>query len=95
MKSTAALLAHGIGKGDRVATLAPPSLDFWLTYHATVSIGAIWHGLNPVYREREFAYLLGDAKPALVFARSPFVEPALPLLPNGKIDKQTLKQRIG
>jgi len=68
----AALLAHGIGHGDRVATLAPPSLDFWLTYLATVSIGAIWHGLNPVYREREFAYLLDDAKPALVFVRSPY-----------------------
>ncbi len=67
-----ALLAHGIGRGDRVATLAPPSLDFWLTYLATVSIGAIWHGLNPVYREREFAYLLGDAQPTLVFVRSPF-----------------------
>jgi len=67
-----ALLANGIGRGDRVATLAPPSLDFWLTYLATVSIGAIWHGLNPVYREREFAYLLGDAKPALVFVRSPY-----------------------
>jgi acyl-CoA synthetase (AMP-forming)/AMP-acid ligase II len=66
------LLAHGVGKGDRVATLAPPGLDFWLTYLATVSIGAIWHGLNPVYREREFAYLLGDAEPSLVFARSPF-----------------------
>ena len=66
------LLAHGIGRGDRVATLAPPGLDFWLTYLATVSIGAIWHGLNPVYREREFAYLLGDAEPGLVFVRSPF-----------------------
>ena len=66
-----ALLAHGIGRGDRVATLAPPSIDFWLTYLATVSIGAIWHGLNPVYREREFAYLLGDAQPSLVFVRSP------------------------
>ncbi len=66
------LLAHGVGRGDRVATLAPPGLDFWLTYLATVSIGAIWHGLNPVYREREFAYLLGDAQPRLVFARSPF-----------------------
>jgi acyl-CoA synthetase (AMP-forming)/AMP-acid ligase II len=37
-----------------------------------VSICAIWHGLNPVYREREFDYLLQDAKPVLVFARSPF-----------------------
>lgn len=67
-----ALLAHGVAKGDRVATLAPPSLDFWVTYLASVSIGAIWHGLNPVYREREFAYLLGDAKPRIVFVRSPF-----------------------
>ncbi len=68
----AALLAHGINHGDRVATLAAPGLDFWLTYLASVSIGAIWHGLNPVYREREFAYLLEDAKPALVFVRSPW-----------------------
>jgi acyl-CoA synthetase (AMP-forming)/AMP-acid ligase II len=66
------LLAHGVRRGDRVATLAPPGLDFWLTYLASVSIGAIWHGLNPVYREREFAYLLQDASPALVFVRSPF-----------------------
>ncbi len=66
------LLAHGIKHGDRVATLAPPGLDFWVTYLATVSIGAIWHGINPVYREREFAYLLDDAKPSLVFVRSPF-----------------------
>ncbi len=67
-----ALIASGIEHGDRVATLSPPSLDFWLTYLATVSIGAIWHGINPVYREREFAYLLEDAKPNLVFVRSPF-----------------------
>ncbi len=67
-----ALLAHNIRHGDRVATLSPPSLDFWVSYLATVSIGAIWHGINPVYREREFEYLLGDAEPKLVFVRSPF-----------------------
>ena len=67
-----ALLAHGIQPGDRVATLAPPGLEFWMTYHATVSIGAIWMGLNPVYREHEFEYLLSDATPALIFSRSDF-----------------------
>ena len=67
-----ALLASGIQRGDRVATMAPPSSEFWLQYLATVSIGAIWHGLNPVYRERDFTYILGDARPRLVFTRSPW-----------------------
>lgn len=66
------LLAVGVRRGDRVATLAPPSLDFWCTYLGAVSIGAIWHGLNPVYRDREFAYLLDDAQPKVVFARPHF-----------------------
>lgn len=65
-----ALLAAGIRRGDRVATLAPPGLDFWLTYLASVSVGAIWMGLNPRYQKPEYAYLLEDAAPALVFVRS-------------------------
>ncbi len=67
-----ALLAHGVVHGDRVATLSPPGMEFWLTYLAATSIGAIWHGINPVYRDREFAYLLNDATPRLVFCVSPF-----------------------
>jgi acyl-CoA synthetase (AMP-forming)/AMP-acid ligase II len=67
-----ALLASGVRRGDRVGTLAPPSLLFFETYLATVSIGAIWQGLNPVYQGPEFSYLLGDAAPKLVFMRSPF-----------------------
>jgi acyl-CoA synthetase (AMP-forming)/AMP-acid ligase II len=67
-----ALLARGIERGDRLATLAPPSADFWLLFLATTSLGAIWQGLNPRYQRNEYAYLLGDARPKLVFARSPF-----------------------
>jgi acyl-CoA synthetase (AMP-forming)/AMP-acid ligase II len=67
-----ALLAAGVQPGDRVATLAPPSLDFWLTYLAATSIGAIWQGLNPKYQRNEYAYLLADATPRVVFVRSPF-----------------------
>ena len=58
-----ALIAAGVQPGDRVATLTPPALDFWLTYLATVSIGATWLGLNPRYQTPEYAYLLGDAEP--------------------------------
>ncbi len=64
------LIAAGIRPGDRVATMVPPSLDFWLTYLASVSVGAIWMGLNPRYQLPEYAYLLDDARPALVFCRS-------------------------
>lgn len=67
-----ALIAAGVEAGDRVGTLAPPGLDFWVTYLASVSVGAIWHGLNPVYRAHEFEYLLADAAPVLVFSRSPY-----------------------
>lgn len=66
------LLAAGVTRGDRVGVLAPPSLDFWKIYLAAVSIGAIWHGLNPRYQRMEYAYILKNAEPSLVFAVSPF-----------------------
>lgn len=66
------LIAFGIKPGDRVATMVPPSLDFWLTYLATVSIGATWMGLNPRYQLPEYAYLLDDAKPKLIFCKSDY-----------------------
>lgn len=66
------LLARGIVRGDRVATLAPPCADFWILFLATSSIGAIWQGINPRYQKNEYAYLLNDAKPKLVFVRSPY-----------------------
>lgn len=66
------LLARGVKRGDFVATLAPPSADFWLIFLATSSIGAIWQGLNPRYQRNEYAYLLEDAAPKLIFAREEF-----------------------
>ncbi len=65
-----ALLAAGVGRGDRVATLSPPHPDFYVTFLATVSIGAIWFGLNPRYQRRELEYAVTDASPKLVFART-------------------------
>ncbi|MCC6929122.1 MAG: AMP-binding protein [Gemmatimonadaceae bacterium] len=65
-----ALLRGGVQRGDRVATLATPSIDFWVTFLATVSIGGIWLGLNPRYRVDELAYVVGDAEPSILFART-------------------------
>jgi acyl-CoA synthetase (AMP-forming)/AMP-acid ligase II len=66
------LLAAGVRRGDRVAMLVPPSIDFWIVYHAATSIGAIWLGVNPRYQSRDFEYVLNDSDPAVLIAVSPF-----------------------
>lgn len=66
------LIAAGVRRGDRVGLLAPPSLDFWAVFLASASIGAVWHGLNPRYQRTEYAYIVANAEPSLVFAVSPF-----------------------
>jgi acyl-CoA synthetase (AMP-forming)/AMP-acid ligase II len=65
-----ALLASGVRRGDRVATLSPPHPDFVVQFLAAASIGTIWLGLNPRYRAAELAYVAGDAKPTVLLARS-------------------------
>jgi acyl-CoA synthetase (AMP-forming)/AMP-acid ligase II len=67
-----ALLAFGIRRGDRIATLGPPAAAFFEIYLATVSIGAIWQGLNPRYQARELETIIKDARPQIVFVHSPF-----------------------
>ncbi len=65
-----ALLASGVCKGDRIAVLAPPSIDYWVSFLAATSIGAIWVGLNPRYKIEELAYAINDSEPVLIFART-------------------------
>ena len=67
-----ALLASGIQKGDRVATLCTSRPEYWITFLATTQIGAIWMGLNPKYRLQEMQYIVGDAQPKLLFAMAGF-----------------------
>jgi acyl-CoA synthetase (AMP-forming)/AMP-acid ligase II len=65
-----ALLAAGVGKGDRVATLQTPRPEFLVSLLATASIGAIWVGLNPRYRADEIARIVAHARPSLLISRS-------------------------
>jgi len=64
------LIASGIGKGDRVATLSTPHPDFFTIFLAAGTVGAIWLGLNPRYQLPEYRYVIGDSLPKLVFARA-------------------------
>ncbi len=65
-----AMVAQGLTKGDRVATLAPPGPDYLITFLAAISVGAIWIGLNPVYQLRELLVVLRDSTPCMMFART-------------------------
>ena len=67
-----ALLARGIEKGDRVAVLCTSRTEYWITFLATTSIGAVWLGLNPKYQLQEIRYVLGDARPKILFAIASF-----------------------
>lgn len=63
------LLAAGIKKGDRVATLSTPHPDYLVSFLASASIGAIWLGLNPKYQLSEYRHVISDAEPVLIFSR--------------------------
>lgn len=65
-----ALIVAGVAKGDRVATLQTPHPDYLVSFLASASIGAIWVGLNPRYQFEELAYVVADAAPKVLLART-------------------------
>ena len=66
------LLALGIKKRDRVATLSPPHPDYFIILLATTVIGGIWVGLNPRYTRTELEHVIADSEPSIVFTRGRF-----------------------
>ncbi len=64
------LLAFGVGKGDRVATLTPPHPDYFIIFLATSAIGGIWVGLNARYSRAELEHVIADSEPCVIFART-------------------------
>lgn len=64
------LIAAGVGKGDRVATLQTPRPEYLVAFLATASIGGIWIGLNPRYTLEELAYVVSDAAPRVLLTRT-------------------------
>jgi len=66
-KCSAALLQAGIGRGDCVATYGPPRPEYFLTFLATSSIGAVWLGLSPKLTVDELQHNVSDASPLILF----------------------------
>ena len=67
-----ALLAVGVGTGDRVGIWAPNCSEWTLVQYATAKIGAILVNINPSYRAHELQYVLGQAGVSTLVAAESF-----------------------
>jgi fatty-acyl-CoA synthase len=78
----AALAAMGIGKGDRVALLAPNCAEYFELQFACGRLGAIMLPLNWRLTVPELEYILGDSSPKLLIHDRSFAEQAKALSSN-------------
>jgi acyl-CoA synthetase (AMP-forming)/AMP-acid ligase II len=60
------LVDRGVCKGDRVAILGRNSIEWVVTFWATVSLGAVAVGLNAWWSPAEIDYAIGDCEPAVL-----------------------------
>src|ERR1700754_498963 len=60
-RAARALIARGVGKGDRVGIWAPSRYEWVVTQFATARVGAILVTINPAYRASELEYALRTA----------------------------------
>ena len=74
--STGWLAAQGIGKGDRVALLAPNCPEYFELQFACGRLGAIMLPLNWRLTVPELEYILGDATPKLLIHDKSFAQQA-------------------
>ena len=60
-----ALVARGVGVGDRVLAQVPKTPQAVALYLACLKVGAVYAPINTAYTPPEVAYFLDDAEPAL------------------------------
>ena len=69
-----ALIALGIQKGDKVATILPNSLELYETLWAAAKIGAVVVPLSALLLEQAMKSLLQDSDTVLLITNSNFVK---------------------
>jgi acyl-CoA synthetase (AMP-forming)/AMP-acid ligase II len=58
---------YGIGPGDRVAVVAPNTIEYAMVFWATTALGAITVGLNGWWTGEEIAYAIDLTEPKVLF----------------------------
>jgi fatty-acyl-CoA synthase len=67
-----ALVAAGVGKGDRVGIWAPNCAEWVVMQFATAQVGCILVNVNPAYRVQELAYVLNQSGCSLLVMAAGF-----------------------
>lgn len=67
-----ALLASGIGRGDRIAIWSANRMEWLIVHHGAVRIGAIVVTVNPALRQEEARHVLQNSGSKMVFASRTF-----------------------
>jgi fatty-acyl-CoA synthase len=67
-----ALMARGLGVGDRVGIWSPNSVAWVLVQYATAKMGAILVTINPAYRTHEVQYALAQSGCRMLVAATAF-----------------------
>jgi long-chain acyl-CoA synthetase len=62
------MISMGIGPGDRIGLMVPNVPEFGLVFYAALRSGAVVVPMNPLLKEREIAYYLGDSGARFLFA---------------------------
>jgi long-chain acyl-CoA synthetase len=70
------LRAKGIGPGDRVGIMLPNVPYFPIALYGILRLGAVAVPMNPLLKEREVGFHLGDSGARLLFAWHGFAEAA-------------------
>jgi fatty-acyl-CoA synthase len=82
-----ALIEHGVGVGDRVATLAWNTARHFETWYGVMGVGAVLHTLNPRLMPEQIAWIANHAGDEALFFDAtfiPIVEQIAPLLTTVK-----------
>jgi long-chain acyl-CoA synthetase len=75
-RMASALRRRGVRPGDRVGVVLPNVPPFAIVYYGVLRAGAVVVPMNPLLRQREVAFHLGDSEASLVIAMGGVEAPA-------------------
>jgi acyl-CoA synthetase (AMP-forming)/AMP-acid ligase II len=83
-RAAQALLAMGVGPGDRVAASLPNEADVVVAFHGAMRIGAVWVGINRALALPEKQFLLSDSGSALLLSDDELPDLGVRVVPVGE-----------
>jgi fatty-acyl-CoA synthase len=68
------LVQEGVGRGDRIGTLAWSTSNHLECWYGIAGIGAVYHPVNPRLFPEQIAYIINDAEDRILLVDTTFVE---------------------